>query len=414
MPQILNLKGQPPAGGNAVTESSQIQNSNFEKKFEIDQSPIGVAFAQMREIKSGSTNNGGGSESDNDSNEIKLTPVNSNLPMVIDRQKETQNERTTRFEKDALIFSSALYGAALRYTKNPQDAQDLVQDAYAKAFTSFHQFEPGTNLKAWLYRILTTTFINNYRKDQRRPLLSGGELEDWQIADAASHTSDLGKSAEDEVLENIADRDVKEALAAMPEDFRMAVYLSDVEGFSYKEIAEIMGVPTGTVMSRLHRGRKLLRESLAAYAKAFTSFHQFEPGTNLKAWLYRILTTTFINTYRKDQRRPLLSGSELEDWQIADAASHTSDLGKSAEDEVLENIADRDVKEALAAMPEDFRMAVYLSDVEGFSYKEIAEIMGVPNGTVMSRLHRGRKLLRESLAAYAKERGFTVKDGDKK
>ncbi len=190
-----------------------------------------------------------------------------NLPAVIDREKESLAERTARFENDALAFTSQLYSAALRYTKNAHDAQDLVQDTYAKAFTSFHQFEPGTNLKAWLYRILTTTFINNYRKDQRRPLISGSELEDWQSADASSHTSNLGKSAEDEVLENIADKDVKDALAAMPEEFRMAVYLSDVEGFSYKEIAEIMEVPTGTVMSRLHRGRKILRESLAAYAK---------------------------------------------------------------------------------------------------------------------------------------------------
>ena len=189
------------------------------------------------------------------------------LPAVIDRNKETLAQRKARFEKDALVFTSQLYGAALRYTKNSHDAQDLVQDTYAKAFTSFHQFEPGTNLKAWLYRILTTTFINNYRKDQRRPQISAGEIEDWQIADASSHTSDQGKSAEDEVLENIADKDIKEALAAMPDEFRMAVYLSDVEGFSYKEIAEITEVPTGTVMSRLHRGRKLLRSSLASYAK---------------------------------------------------------------------------------------------------------------------------------------------------
>ena len=190
------------------------------------------------------------------------------LPAVVDREKETLAARKARFERDALVFTSQLYGAALRYTKNTHDAQDLVQDTYAKAFTSFHQFEPGTNLKAWLYRILTTTFINNYRKDQRRPKISASEIEDWQIADASSHTSDQGKSAEDEVLENIADKDVKEALAAMPEEFRMAVYLSDVEGFSYKEVAEITGVPTGTVMSRLHRGRKLLRASLADYAKS--------------------------------------------------------------------------------------------------------------------------------------------------
>lgn len=189
------------------------------------------------------------------------------LPAVVDRDKETLAQRKVRFENDALVFTSQLYGAALRYTKNTHDAQDLVQDTYAKAFTSFHQFEPGTNLKAWLYRILTTTFINNYRKDQRRPQISAGEVEDWQIADASSHTSDQGKSAEEEALEGIADKDVKEALSAMPEEFRIAVYLSDVEGFSYKEIAEITNVPTGTVMSRLHRGRKLLRTSLATYAK---------------------------------------------------------------------------------------------------------------------------------------------------
>jgi len=181
---------------------------------------------------------------------------------------ESVVQRKERFERDALQYTNQLYAAAMRYTKNPSDAEDLVQDTYAKAFVSFHQFEEGTNLKAWLYRILTTTFINNYRKDQRRPLQSnGGEVEDWQLHDAASHTSDQGKSAEDEVLENIADVDIKKALADMPEEFRMAVYLADVEGFAYKEIAEIVGVPTGTVMSRLHRGRKLLRASLADYAK---------------------------------------------------------------------------------------------------------------------------------------------------
>jgi RNA polymerase sigma-70 factor (ECF subfamily) len=186
---------------------------------------------------------------------------------VVDPTTETLAQKKARFERDAFEFTNQLYAAALRYTKNPHDAQDLVQDTYAKAFTSFHQFTPGTNLKAWLYRILTTTFINTYRKDQRRPQIAAGELEDWQIHDAASHTSDQGRSAEDEVLDNLTDGDVKEALAALPEEFRMAVYLADVEGFSYKEIAEIVGVPAGTVMSRLHRGRKLLRESLAEYAK---------------------------------------------------------------------------------------------------------------------------------------------------
>jgi RNA polymerase sigma-70 factor (ECF subfamily) len=181
--------------------------------------------------------------------------------------RESAADRTLRFERDALAFTNQLYAAALRYTKNPDDARDLVQDTYLKAFASFHQFEPGTNLKAWLYRVLTTTFINNYRKTQRQPMISNAELEDWQIADAASHTSDQGKSAEVEALEKMPDSDVKRALQEIPEEFRMAVYFSDVEGFSYKEIAEILGIPTGTVMSRLHRGRKQLRALLLDYAK---------------------------------------------------------------------------------------------------------------------------------------------------
>ena len=180
---------------------------------------------------------------------------------------ESATDRNARFERDALVFMDQLYAAALRYTKNPEDARDLVQDTYLKAFNSFHQFEEGTNLRAWLYRVLTTTFINTYRKDQRRPQLASGELEDWQLAQAQSHTSDLGKSAEVEALENLPDSDIKRALQEIPEEFRIAVYLADVEGFSYKEIANIVEVPAGTVMSRLHRGRKLLRGKLADYAK---------------------------------------------------------------------------------------------------------------------------------------------------
>lgn len=187
--------------------------------------------------------------------------------VVVDRKKESIAERTKRFERDALAFKNQLYSAALRYTRNPDDAQDLLQDTYAKAFVSFHQFEPGTNLKAWLYRVLTTTFINNYRKDQRRPQVADSELEDWELFGAASHTSDQGKSAEVEALEHLPDVDVKRALQSIPEEFRMAVYLVDVEGFAYKEASEILGIPTGTIMSRLHRGRKQLRELLAEYAR---------------------------------------------------------------------------------------------------------------------------------------------------
>lgn len=182
--------------------------------------------------------------------------------------KANPADLAARFNAEAMQYTSQLYSAALRYTKNTHDAQDLVQDTYAKAFTSFHQFEPGTNLKAWLYRILTTTFINNYRKDQRRPQVSDSEVEDWQLHAAASHTSDQGKSAEDEVLDNLPDGDVKKALHEIPEEFRMVVYYADVEGYSYKEIAEILSIPSGTVMSRLHRGRKLLREALSDYAKS--------------------------------------------------------------------------------------------------------------------------------------------------
>jgi RNA polymerase sigma-70 factor, ECF subfamily len=210
--------------------------------------------------------------------ERPVTMVHGDLELAVMPQDDATTDDTSAteaatkrdlFEEQALPFMNQLYAAAMRMTRNPSDAADLVQETFVKAFQAFGQFQQGTNLKAWLYRIQTNTFINSYRKNQRNPYQGTiDDLEDWQMGGAESVTQSTStRSAEAEAIDHLPDSAVKDALQAIPEDFRLAVYFADVEGFSYQEIADIMKTPVGTVMSRLHRGRRMLRESLADYAR---------------------------------------------------------------------------------------------------------------------------------------------------
>ncbi len=182
--------------------------------------------------------------------------------MTTGPERDGQPELTSRFERDALPLLNGLYSAAYRLTRNAADAEDLVQETFLRAYRGFAQFKEGTNLKAWLYRILTNTFINSYRKKQREPqTISDDEVEDWYLYSKMTGEG-MEPSAETSVIESLPDEEVQEALSSLPEQFRIAVLLADVEGFSYKEIADITDVPIGTVMSRLHRGRKALEKRL--------------------------------------------------------------------------------------------------------------------------------------------------------
>ncbi|MCU1343857.1 MAG: sigR [Acidimicrobiia bacterium] len=174
-----------------------------------------------------------------------------------------------RFGDESMEYMPQLYSAALRMTRNPSDAEDLVQETYLKAYRSYESFTEGTNLKAWLYRILTNTFINSYRAKQRRPDSTVlDEVEDLYLYRRLGGLEAVtaSRSTEDEVMDLFTDEEVKHALEVLPDNFRIPVLLADVEGFSYKEIADILEIPIGTVMSRLHRGRKSMQKQLGEYA----------------------------------------------------------------------------------------------------------------------------------------------------
>jgi RNA polymerase sigma-70 factor (ECF subfamily) len=198
--------------------------------------------------------------------------VNPARPIPAVKEKPSppklSSEDLQRFEDEALPLANTLYGGALRMTRNPADAADLVQETYLRAFRSWSQFQQGTNLKAWLYRILTNLYISSYRAKKREPqIVSSNDAGDFDLYETLVDQNQVSASAESIVLDSLGDEDIKKALADLPEDFRMAISLADVDGFSYREIADMLDIPIGTVMSRLHRGRKALQKALWGLAE---------------------------------------------------------------------------------------------------------------------------------------------------
>jgi RNA polymerase sigma-70 factor (ECF subfamily) len=191
-------------------------------------------------------------------------PAEARKPVAERAARDLSADDKRRFQEEALPFLDSLYAGALRMTRNPADAEDLVQETMLRAYRSFDRFEPGTNIKAWLFRILTNAYINVYRKRQREPQkVSQDEVEDFDLyQELKDHDPQFSATPETIVLDALVDSDITDAIDDLPEQFRLAVVLSDIEGFSYAEMAEIMDVPMGTVMSRLHRGRKALQKRL--------------------------------------------------------------------------------------------------------------------------------------------------------
>lgn len=192
-------------------------------------------------------------------------------PATTPAAARTQGVARTGFDEEIRPYLDQLYPTALRMTRNPADAEDLVQETLTKAYTAYHQFTPGTNLRAWLHRILANTFINNYRKTKREPSITPGAdpHQDWQLGN--DPLAGPAKSAEAEALDKMTDSAVLAALRDLPDDFKTAIWLADVEGYPYREVAAMMGTPIGTVMSRLHRGRGRLRQQLTTRAPRVTS-----------------------------------------------------------------------------------------------------------------------------------------------